>query len=262
MSSRFITGDGFAAACGHVLDASGLRTNEAGQDDWWFCKSDFLERFFSEVAPDRPFVLVSHNSDRTIGRRFARRLRRPDLVAWLTANAGFSHRKLYALPLGVANREWPHGDVAALRAAQEAEVPKSRLFDASFEVATNPRERRRCLEETGLRPEPRASFPEYLRRLASSYFCIAPRGNGIDTHRTWEALYLRSIPVVTRSTVSDQHADLPLLVLRDWSEFRRIEFSRELYERLWGRWDPEVLGLERYLDRLRDRLEAGYRRRL
>jgi hypothetical protein len=157
---------------------------------------------------------------------------------------------LRAIPIGIANPRWPHGDQAALKRTQSSPPRKARLFDASFSVATNPAEREYCLRETALVPDPPRPFSEYLEALASSYFCISPSGNGIDVHRTWEALYLRTVPVVTRSAMTDQHRDLPMIVLADWSEFRSIEFSRELYEQTMADWEPSALRLDRYLERI------------
>ncbi len=249
-SGAFITGNGIAARCRHVVNYDAPYENEDVDNDWWFCKADYLEYFFRRVAPRRPFVLFSHNSDRAIGRRFVPQLRRRRLVAWFAQNAAVVHPKLHALPIGIANPRWPHGDEEALRRVQAEPPPRTRLFDASFSLATNPGEREYCLEQTGLQPGPRRPFDEYLRDLAASYFCISPSGNGIDVHRTWEALYLRTIPVVTRSVLTEQHRDLPMIVLDDWSEFRSVEFSPELYERTLSGWSPDEIRLDRYLDRV------------
>lgn len=252
----FITGNGFAAKCRFVLNYDELSVNETIENDWWFCKTDWLEYFFRHVAPREPFVLLSHNSDRPIGRGFLRQARRRNLVAWFGTNVTVAHPKVFALPLGIANPYWPHGDAATLEAVRRDRSPKTRLFDAAFRVETNRDERLRCIAETGVEPDAPSGFVEYLTRLASSYFCIAPRGNGIDTHRTWEALYLGTIPVVTRSVLTDQHPDLPVVVLRDWSEFRSVDFSPDLYARLWAAFDTDELRLDRYLIRMSERQAA------
>jgi hypothetical protein len=249
--AEFITGNGYASRCRHVLNYDALSVNDEIDNDWWFCKSDWLEYFFRELAPDSPFVLFTANSDRPIGPRFARRLGRPSLVAWFGNNIAFEHPKLFAIPLGLGDPSRSHGHAGGeVRAAQRASLPKTRLFEVSFDVKTNPEERLRCLAETRLELDPPVGTPEYLRRLASSYFCIAPRGNGIDTHRVWEALYLRTVPVVTRSVLTDQHPELPLVVLDSWSEFGSIEFSPELYARTLGDWQPAELSLDGYLRRV------------
>ena len=103
---------------------------------------------------------------------------------------------------------------------------------------------------------PPKPFAEYLAQLASAYFCISPRGNGLDCHRTWEALYLGTIPVVTRSALTDHFSDIPMVVLDDWSEFKSVEFSPQRYAQLWNGFSVEQISLDRYLGRV-ERLPHG-----
>jgi hypothetical protein len=98
--------------------------------------------------------------------------------------------------------------------------------------------------------EPRRPFPAYLEHVRSSYFAICPNGNGIDSHRVWEALYLGTVPVVTRSVLTEQHPELPMVVLDDWSQFPSTHFSAALFDRLMVGWDAETLSLDSYLDRV------------
>jgi hypothetical protein len=252
----FITGNGIAARCRYVVNWDDLRVNELASNDWWFCKSDYLEFFFARHAPKGTFVLFSHNGDRMIGGEFRKELERDSLVAWFAQNPVLEDPKLRALPIGIANPYWPHGDQRVFRATQAEQLPKSALFDVSFNTATNPAVREYCVEQTGLRPAPLRPFDVYLEGVASSYFCISPEGNGIDCQRTWEALYLRTIPVVTRNLVSEHHADLPMLVLDDWSQFRDVDFSPQLYDEIWQDWDPIQIRLDAYFTRI----EAAIRR--
>jgi hypothetical protein len=246
----FITGNGIASRCRWVLNYGPPRVSEAGREDWYFCKTDFVDYFFAHHVPDSDFVLFSHNSDVLVDAQLGRHLRHRRLRAWFATNVDLEHRKLHAIPIGIANPRWPHGDTEAVRRVQQESQPKTRLFDVSFSLGTNPAEREACADQTGLTPSTPQPFEQYLVGLASSYFSLSPRGNGIDTHRTWEALYLRTIPIVTRSVLTEQHRDLPLVVLDDWAEFRSIEFSPELYARVWGGWDPEAIRLDRYVERV------------
>ena len=248
-----MSGDGIAACCRHVFEEGAVVHRDHGED-WWFCKLDLLEEFLGGHAPRRRFVLVTHNSDYPVDERHTRIVRSLRVRAWLAANVALRHRKLIPLPLGIANPRWEHGDAAALESAQTRATKKSSLVDVSFSVDTNPSERRYCLEQTGLEPAPRVPYPEYLARLGAARFCVSPRGHGIDTHRTWEALYLRTVPIVTRSALTDEYADLPWLVLDDWSQFASLELSAALYERVMGDWDPRSLGLDALVARLRRRL--------
>jgi hypothetical protein len=252
-SGDFLTGNGFAAQCRYVINYDGLVVNEHVHNGWWFCKVDHLPRFFEELLPRKRFVLVSHNSDYPIDERYRRQLRRRRLRAWFAANVAFRHRKLIPIPLGIANPAWAHGDPQALSAVRLASGPRTQLFDVSFSLETNEAERRYCLDQTGLTLAPRLEHRAYLARLASSYFCVSPSGHGLDTHRTWEALYLRTVPIVTRSALTDEYPELPMVVLDDWAEFRRVRFSAELYERLMRRWDAGDLSVDAFMMRLRRR---------
>jgi len=247
----FITGNGIAAHCRYVLNYDIFRANRAVDNNWWFCNPEFLEYFFRHLAPDEHYVLFTQNSnvDRPIGSRFESRLERPELVAWFSPHVELRHPKLFPIPLGIGNPI--KCDAETLKRARDTSPGKSQLFEASFDVGTNPSERNYCIEQTGIEPLPKTSMELYFERLAASYFCLSPRGNGIDCYRTWQALHVRTIPIVTRSLLTDHHPDLPMIVLDDWSEFHSVEFSPELYERTWGGWDPAEISLPRYLERIR-----------
>ena len=49
-------------------------------------------------------------------------------------------------------------------------------------------------------------------------FVISPHGNGLDCHRTWEALILGSIVIVKTSKLDDMYIDLPVLIVNEWCD--------------------------------------------
>ena len=53
--------------------------------------------------------------------------------------------------------------------------------------------------------------------MQKTMFVPSPAGNGIDCHRTWEALYLGAVPVVLRSEYFGE-SNWPVLVVDSWSE--------------------------------------------
>ncbi|CAF3794661.1 unnamed protein product [Rotaria sp. Silwood1] len=59
---------------------------------------------------------------------------------------------------------------------------------------------------------------------------LSPRGNGIDCHRTWEALYLDAIPIVWHSTIDSLYTDLPVIIIHDWNEINKQFLRNKLYE--------------------------------
>jgi hypothetical protein len=66
-------------------------------------------------------------------------------------------------------------------------------------------------------------------------FVASPRGNGIDTIRTWEALMLGCIVIVRRITptpipIEELYADLPVVIIDRWSDLTRDFLAKILSE--------------------------------
>lgn len=70
-------------------------------------------------------------------------------------------------------------------------------------------------------------------------FVASPRGNGIDTIRTWEALMLGCIVIVRRivtpgtqapAPIEELYADLPVVMIDSWSEVTREFLAKNLSE--------------------------------
>lgn len=61
---------------------------------------------------------------------------------------------------------------------------------------------------------------ELYKFMNKSHYVIAPRGVGVDTHRFFEALYLKSIPIVKKTnTVFDKlYNNFPCLIVNEWSD--------------------------------------------
>jgi hypothetical protein len=245
-----------AGRCRYVYRQGGsVIVHEDNDNNWWFTRTVDVHEFFASCAPQQEFVLFTGHTDLPVDRTHRRYVRKPELKAWFAVNALLEHPKLKARPFGFGALATPE-DTAVIRSVQERHLPKRQLFHCQFEVSRNPFERGYCLEQTGVPLGPARPWPEYLEELASSYFCISPNGIGIDCVRTWEALLVGTVPVVRRSLVTEHHPDYPMIVLDDWSEFRSIEFSLELYERTWNHWDPDELLLDRYLARV-ERILGG-----
>ena len=71
----------------------------------------------------------------------------------------------------------------------------------------------------------RKGWPIDIKNMSAVYkrnrkypFWLSPLGNGLDCHRTWEALYLDIIPIVFSSSLNSLYADLPVLIINDWRD--------------------------------------------
>ena len=66
--------------------------------------------------------------------------------------------------------------------------------------------------------------------MRKSLFVPSPAGNGLDCHRTWEALYLGAVPVILKSEFCGD-SSWPVLVIDKWKELTSLSRSEleELY---------------------------------
>lgn len=56
---------------------------------------------------------------------------------------------------------------------------------------------------------------------------LSPRGNGLDTHRTWEAMYLGRVAVVKASEMDAIFEGLPVIVLESWDDLSKERLDKE-----------------------------------
>lgn len=206
-----------------------------------FVYGDFIELFFLALLPvmENPFVLVSHNAAIFVDHRFRGYLDDPKLIRWYAQNVSpaFVHPKMVSLPLGIANAQWPHGNLEAfLRVAAETPARDIPLY-ANFAPDTASMLRQGVIRSLKGNPavvwEERAPVERYWRALRRSRFVAAPRGYGIDTHRLWECLYLGAVPIIDAEDRLACYDGLPVLTTRDWTKL-----DAATLDAFWNGLDP------------------------
>lgn len=231
-----------------------------------FCYTHRLRTLADKLdAFQHPFVLITHNSDDAVDandpvvqriasclkvqRWFAQNVGRMDgiLQQLTTESTERAHcslggilvdKKIVPLPIGMANRQWPHGDIDFFD-NQTVLPPKTRNIYFYFNIHTNPNKRQECYLALihQLTSSPPMDPTSYKHHLAQHRFCICPEGNGYDTHRLWEAWYLRTIPVVVYSPFISHllsTTNLPIIVVNSWSDVQPDTLTPELYENMVG----------------------------
>jgi len=173
------------------------------------------------------FCLFTHNSDEEIRQNIfsIKILNHPFLESWYSQNICFEHNKLHLLPIGFANSQWPHGNLEMFNDINfvQSISNKTKKVYFNFNIETNRSKREICYEILKNKIDWLPNIPpkENLTRLKEYEFCICPEGNGVDTHRLWEALYLKIVPIVIKSEFSNilQKYKIPLVILENWNDF-------------------------------------------
>jgi len=98
--------------------------------------------------------------------------------------------------------------------------------------------------------------PRYLKALAGHRFVASPEGNGLDCHRTWEALYLGTIPIVLHSRAMEYFRDLglPILLIDNWPELANYDevTLEKKYQELIARKNDSALSLDYWSEQIKN----------
>jgi hypothetical protein len=113
-----------------------------------------------------------------------------------------------------------------------------------------------CIQETPLnRYDTWGAYTQHV-------FVASPRGNGLDTIRTWEALMLGCIVIVRRipgdgeCVLEELYQDLPVVIIDHWFSITRDLLDRILSEYAQRTFRYEKLGTSYWIDRIEAALDA------
>lgn len=201
----------------------------------FFCKTDFINHLSTDYRSQN--VIVTHNSDYHIDINRYSHLSKFNY--WFAQNKDYDNDRIIPIPIGVENMKLRRSQ-AAQKGMFSSEVPgalqksllidkinslqvnKSKLCYMNFSINTYPAERQLVWDSFSnyewVTKTSNLSMEKFYFDIASHKFVISPRGNGVDCHRTWEALYLRTIPIVKTTLHMKGFSDLPILFVNDWSE--------------------------------------------
>jgi len=191
-----------------------------------WCKTEFIDMVFDTLrTSNNVYKLITHCSDHSITEDVFRR-KPPCILKWYAQNVDFLHDDLIPLPIGLENHIGPHKgnsiDIKYVDIMHPARVVKKNvdMIYCNFNLHTyNNRPNVSQIiknKNIGFFDSPKP-FSEYCESMKNFLFVASPRGNGIDCHRTWEALYLGSIPIVEKHFMYDSYKTLPIIQIENWN---------------------------------------------
>jgi hypothetical protein len=168
-----------------------------------FCKTDFIRNYTNSECR----VFVTHNSDYHIDDTVV--TYGPKNQHWFMQNKDVPGDNLISIPIGLENMQLRTQEKAqkglfssqidgALEKAllidklASYEMPKTHLAYMNFNKQTHASRNatwNSLCEKEWITKADRVPMQQFYFDVASHKFIISPRGNGVDCHRTWEALY-------------------------------------------------------------------------
>jgi hypothetical protein len=168
-------------------------------------------------------VIIFHNGDEPLASKIIEYLREQKCLIFAT-NTARQEGFIEPIPIGIENAHHRrNGSIHYYNPLHMANTSfeKKRDVLVSFSVNTNPAERSRIVklcERRGYKNE-KLSLVDFRKKLSASRFVISPPGNGVDCHRTWEAMYHRAVPVIEKKYDLFPHLHLPLLSVESYDDF-------------------------------------------
>lgn len=222
-----------------------------------------LKRFLNEVfyVQNKKIILVTgccvksvpieicklQNIDRM------RLLTSPNLIHWFTQNCDKPSKKVSSIPLGIDFHTLNRGDhkwglqscpqnqekqlISLIPSEHDYGLKANELYSNFHFVRDRYNDRKTCIEYIQKHDSIKNMVyfeNEYTTREhawvkhKAFAFCLSPLGMGLDCHRTWEAMVLKSIPIVRTSSLKPMLEHLPVIQVNSWNEL-----TQELLERYY-----------------------------
>jgi mannosyltransferase OCH1-like enzyme len=204
------------------------------------------------------FVIITHNADDNVDDSY---VIPENVIKWYAQNVNVENPKIESIPIGLENNMWDkkNGKKMFLNEQLKQRREYKNLVYMNHDVTTNPSKRAFLYDifagkswVTSIKGKNGYNVKEYYNNLYNHKFVICPEGNGIDTHRTWEALYMGTIPIEKKNINNQHYTDLPICFVNDWSDLTE-EFLNTEWTRIKGkRWNMPKLYFEYWRDRIRN----------
>lgn len=209
-----------------------------------FVYTHLLQSFFEKILPhiDCEVILYTHNSDHAVDNKFLNHINNSKIVKMYSQNLNIVHPKVEILPIGIANNMWRHGDLNILYQVIIDTYNHNKTKDIYINI--NPKTypyRKIILDKLhkSFTISNSKDYKDYLLELSKHRFSLCVRGNGIDTHRFWESLYLGVIPViiVNKQTECQPFVNnlrllgVPFFEIENIENFSVKDFNEKLYNR-------------------------------
>ena len=234
-SEPYISGDTFRKHADHVYDESKkFNPKNVKINDIVFLSANLIDEYFYDIHKKikNKYILISHNSDRNITEK-DRAYIDDKIIFWYAQNLSIKQNKFIgSIPIGLENLRFQLNGVLN-DFIEKPSIKNQNKILASFSIATNPEKRENLMKiaknNTIIDVKNFANHKSYFEGLQLYKFNLCPEGNGLDTHRIWESLLVKTIPVMEDSVFTKNLASLnfPILVLESWQDLNDLS-SKDL----------------------------------
>jgi hypothetical protein len=262
--------------------------NNIKENDVIYMKSDYIVYFIDNILPNisTKFILVTANSDSTIPTdllshdKFINAINNEKIIHWYSQNCIETlHSKLTLIPLGV-NFHCCAYEKSLNRINWKVETPLSPVDQeaiiinvlnnskpfyerkikcySTYHFTIHPtrfgNQRKIAIEQIPIDlidyEQKQVSRTDTWINQSQYAFVPSPMGNGMDCHRTWEALILGCIVIVIKSPLDAMFEGLPVLIIDKWTDITKDLLEETIIKFKNTTFNYNKLTLKYWLDKI------------
>jgi len=231
----------------HSIDVDNFDFTDYNNSELVYCNVSLINEKKPKLAESKlykklqllknPFKLVLHNADDSFEREHLKYFDIPNCKQIFTQNVNVLDSRVEFLPIGIANHFWEWGDTKKVIDTILEDIEKTDLVYAHFTERDNRVECYDNVRREGIPIVETMEYEDYLQKLKSYKYCVSPEGNGIDCYRTWEALYMKTIPICKRSILVEEFAKtFPIYIVDDWKDLDVKDLEKQYDTFNWDNW--------------------------
>lgn len=217
----------------------------------------YVKQLFQIIAElDKKFIIITHNSVINIDKSF---IITKNVIKWYSKNVNVNNFKIESIPLGLENNRWfiqIHKKEKMIELLNQSKKIKNLVY-MNHNIKTNPDKRKELYQifkrkswVTIDHGSNGYKFDKYIDNVYNHKFVICPEGNGMDTVRTWECLYMETIPIEKRNINNQFYTDLPICFVDDWKEITEDFLENEYIRIKQFIWNMKKLSFEYWKNKI------------
>ncbi len=231
----------------HSIDIDNFDFTDYNNSELVYCNISLINETKPKLAESKlyeklqqlknPFSLILHNADDSFENYHLKYLNIPNCRKVYSQNVNTLDSRVEFLPIGIANHFWKWGDTKKVVDVILEDIEKTDFVYAHFQERDNRVECYDNVKREGIPIVESMEHKDYLRKLKTYKYCVSPEGNGIDCYRTWEALYMKTIPICKRSILVEEFAKtFPIYIVDDWKDLDVKDLEKQYDSFNWDNW--------------------------
>lgn len=208
-----------------------------------------IEDCLRAMPADGSYIIINRDNERPFTEAYYK-LKLESVKHIYTIECQVKYPDVTALPFGTASIG---GNSEALEQVRNEHIKKSRDHEVFCRLNTNPftHQRTRVVNEVQKNPLVKVELnqlgsEDFFREIKAHKFNLSLQSGGKDTTRTWETLFLGTIPIISDCIELRHFEDMPVVyyheggITKEWLNSQDIS-GKSLLRATMGYWRNEIL---------------------